>query len=116
MTQKDKWAKRPIVETYWSWCDEIRKAATDSKDMKIEREVFGVMAFFHIEVPRSYSEVKKRSLFGTVCDSGGDTDNMSKGLIDALFKNDKGVSIVQGIKMWCEEGEEPSTDVFLLVN
>lgn len=114
-TQRDKFAKRPIVEAYRTWCDECRLAATGSPIGRIQAEtVIGIIAFFHLPVPESWSEAKKQLHYGRLHRNSGDVDNRLKSCMDALFQEDKGVAIVQGFKLYVEEGEAARTDLFLL--
>lgn len=115
MTQADRWKKRDCVERYRAWCDLCRLEATGNPSARIAFPVFGIMAFFHLPVPESYSNTKKALLAGTLHDQKPDSDNLCKGLLDALFSEDKAVACIQAIKLWCVEGEEPRTDVFLFV-
>jgi Holliday junction resolvase RusA-like endonuclease len=115
MTRRDAWAKRPCVERYRQWCDEVRLAVTGSPAQKLDCDVLGVVAFFHLPVPGSWAEKKKAEHYGRLHRGSGDVDNFLKGLCDALFAEDKTIPVMQGYKFFVEDGEQSRTDVFLLV-
>jgi hypothetical protein len=114
-TRSDRWKKRPRVEAYRAWCDEVRLAVTGSPSKKLECDALGVVAYFHRPLPESWSGKKKAEHHGRLHRGSGDADNLGKGLLDALFEEDKTIPIVQFFKLWVEEGESPRTDLFLLV-
>ena len=115
MTQRDKWQKRDCVVRYREWADACRLEATGSPLKRVEATVLGLVAFFHFRVPESLSKSGKEERYGRMHNQKPDTDNLLKGLSDALLCDDKAVAVMQGFKSWCCEEEEPRTDVFLLV-
>lgn len=114
MTRADKWKKRDATDRYWAFCDEARLAATGVPGKHITEDIFGIYVFAHCSLPESWSEKKKLAFHARLCQSQSDTDNILKGVMDALFEQDKKICIAQCIKFWCEEGTEPHIDVFLL--
>jgi hypothetical protein len=78
--------------------------------------IVGIIAFFHLPVPESWSEAKKQKHYGKLHRAAGDADNLGKGLVDALLEEDRGVPLMQFYKLWCEESAAPHADVFLLVS
>lgn len=115
MTQADKWRERPAVLAYRTWCDECRLAATGSPTKFVEADVLGVIAFFHLPVPESWPEEKKRAAYGRMHREAGDVDNRKKSVLDSLFRDDKRIAFIQAFKLYVEEGEPVRTDIFLLV-
>lgn len=114
MTQKDKWQKRESTDRYWKFCDEARLAATGNPKQKITENIFGVLVFAHFPIPKSWSKKKKELHYGRMAQAGSDADNILKGVMDALFEQDKTICVAQCYKFWCEEDAEPRSDVFLL--
>lgn len=116
-TRSDRWNKRPCVERYRAWCDEVRLACTGNPLQKIAAEtVIGIYCFFHLPVPESWPEKKKQEHYGKLHRGKPDADNLTKGVADALFGEDKAVAIMQGVKFYVEKGDSPRADVFLLIS
>lgn len=111
-TQSDKWKQRPCVLRYRQWADTCRMEATGSPSVRLNVPAIGIVAFFHFRVPESR---KTSNMHGRLHTQKPDTDNLLKGCTDALFSEDKTVSIMHGYKFWCCENEEPRTDIFLLL-
>lgn len=115
MTQRDRWQERKPVIKYRAWCDEARKAAGLAEMQKIEADgFFGVIAFAHFRMPKSYSQKKRDELAGRMCGMKPDVDNILKALCDALFENDERIVLMQCFKYWAYDDEDPRVDVFLL--
>jgi hypothetical protein len=101
MTQRDSWKKRPVVLRYREYCDLIRACAGTLPD-----DPFYIVVYAHIAMAESWSRKKKAEHVGQLCRLKPDYDNISKGVGDALFKED---SILGGgtcWKFWCEEGQQ----------
>jgi Holliday junction resolvase RusA-like endonuclease len=113
-TQADKWQRRPVVEKYREWADSARVACRGDPQLKIAEPVFGIIVFCHFQIPDSWSKHRKSIHYGKVHSSDPDADNVLKSAMDALFEDDKKICVAQAFKLWCEEGAEPRTDVFLL--
>jgi hypothetical protein len=114
-TRSDRWKERPVVLRYRAWADLVRAEVTGDPTKKLNGEdFFGIVAFFHCPIPGSWSAVEKAAHAGRLHRGRGDTDNRIKGLLDALFDEDKYITIHHGFKFWCEEGSVPRTDFFLL--
>ena len=114
-TRSDKWKQRPCVVRYRLWADEARLAATGSPLARVDASVLAVHVYAHLLMPQSWSAEKKAAHAGRLHRSKSDADNILKGLIDSLFAEDKTIALVQCVKLWCREEDEPRTDVFLLV-
>lgn len=115
MIRADKWKRRECVERYRSWADEARLAATGSPTGRIEADVLALHAYAHFPMPESWSAAKKTAHVGRLHRAKPDGDNVCKAVMDSLFAEDKTVAVMQCTKLWCEENEQPRTDVFLLV-
>lgn len=59
---------------------------------------------FCMKMPESWSEKKKLEMCGAPCRSKPDADNLSKGVLDALSKNDERVWKLSSEKRWAREG------------
>lgn len=115
MTQRDVWDKRKAVMKYRDWCDNARETAGLEPMQKIDaNSFFGVIAFAHFRIPKSYSKKKREAIAGKLCTVKPDTDNVLKAICDALFENDERLSIMQCYKYWSYDDEEPRVDIFFL--
>lgn len=110
MTQSDKWKKRAITTKYWGYKDELREASI------ILPESYHL--HFILPVSASWSAKKKAAHIGKPHTNKPDKDNLEKGFLDALYKDDSGVWTGQVSKWWGEKGaiiiEEIPTPVFPL--
>jgi len=100
MTQRDKWAKRPCVVKYHTYCDFVRKIAQNEKF----KPSGAMLIEFYLPLPKSYSKKKREELMGQPHEQKPDIDNLVKGLLDALLKEDKGVHTIIASKSWAEHG------------
>lgn len=97
MTQKDKWARRPAVVRYRDYCDELRAAVREA----------GVIVFpescwlqFVLPAPTSWSKRKRARMCGEPHRQKPDTDNLVKGVLDAMLDDDSVVWRVLAEKGW----------------
>lgn len=95
MTQRDKWKKRPCVMRYRAFCDELRLRMGKLPE---DPDTLFVRAFF--AMPKSWSKVKKEAMDGQRHRQKPDSDNIGKAVMDALFKDDSGISDVTVLKRW----------------
>lgn len=114
MTHADVWKKRPCVMRYRAWADQVRLAA-HGKNEKLRLDVVGIHAVAHFPFPKSFNFKKRSKLAGELHRASSDSDNVLKGLLDSLLKEDKGVAVVSLEKRWCRLGDEPRTVVSLTV-
>ena len=104
MTQKDKWAKRPIVSRYFVYKDllklEANKMGLENVPGRLESLIF------YVQMPRTWSYKKKIAMNGRGHEQTPDIDNLLKGFMDALCKEDKHIyAISNGLaKFWAIEG------------
>ena len=94
MTQRDKWARRPPVIRYRSFCDDLRAGWGD----KPVPNAVGLR--FAIPMPRSWSTKKRAGLDGQPHQQKPDIDNLVKAVLDALLKDDASVHTVHASKVW----------------
>lgn len=97
MTQKDKWKARPIVTRYWAFKDEVRR-------LKIEVPIKNCHVIFIMPIPRSWAKKKKEAMWMKPHLQVPDADNLCKGLLDAIYGDDKVVYDIRPSKAWGYEG------------
>ena len=98
MTQRDAWAKRPVVLRYHAFKDECALH-------RVSLPLSGSKVTFVVPMPRSWSKVKKRDMNNKPHQSTPDVDNLLKGLMDAVFDDDSVVWDVHITKIWGFTGE-----------
>jgi len=98
MTQRDKWKKRPCVQRYFAYRDEIKL-----KKVKLPADR-PAMVVFHIPMPARLSAADKILLAGTPHTKRPDIDNYLKGLLDAIFDEDSGIWAIFPVKYWAYQG------------
>ena len=101
MTRRDTWKKRNCVTEYRAYCDILRKMVREN-DLKIDWDNLSLV--FGIPVPRSWAKDKKYKMEGTPCLNKPDIDNLIKGFMDALLKEDSNVHYVSASKVWAQKG------------
>ncbi len=99
MTRADTWKKRPCVVNYWAYKDELNDKLK-SIDIELKDELF---VEFYIKMPKSWSKKKKAEYLGERHQQKPDVDNLIKGVMDALFKEDSHVHTIYAKKTWAEE-------------
>lgn len=83
---------------------DLAKAAASEADIPYECPLM-LDWVAHIPVPKSWSKKKKAEHIGKPHQAKPDRDNIDKGVLDALFKEDSGIAGGTIIKKWCPEGE-----------
>lgn len=102
MTRKDKWAKRPIVEAYFTYANALR-ALADRRRFKLPDH--GVRFFFEFPMPQSWSKKKRLEMNGQPHRQTPDIDNCIKAVLDPLLKQDCTVWQIAGAeKRWAIKG------------
>lgn len=98
MTQRDRWAKRPAVVTYYAYCDKLRELLPEYRvPEELELE-------FGIPMPASWSAKKRGQLAGKPHTQRPDIDNLCKAYMDALCENDSYIHTLRASKVWSEQG------------
>lgn len=96
MTRRDVWKKRPVVERYYRFKDAVRAmAAKDKFELPEEYEII-----FYVEMPKSWSEKKKKEYDGKPHQQKPDLDNYVKAFQDALVDEDSYVYKLTASKFW----------------
>lgn len=81
MSQRDKWAKRPVVVRYRAYHDRLRELGVTLEP--------GDGVHFYIQVPQSWSMKKKHEHDLRPHQQKPDLDNLLGGLLDAVLPEDK---------------------------
>lgn len=97
MTRADKWKKRKCVLQYWAFKDEVKlRGVTIPED--------GALIIFYVPMAKSWSKKKKALFEGKPHRNTPDIDNLAKGLLDAIYKDDALIWNLHIIKVWSYEG------------
>ena len=97
MTQSDKWKKRPVVMRFRAYADELRLKMP-------EIDLNGYTLTFGIPMPKSWTKKKKKEMFGKPHQQTPDLDNIFKGILDILYKDDSHIYDISLKKEWSEKG------------
>jgi Holliday junction resolvase RusA-like endonuclease len=92
MTQRDRWAKRPAVQRYFAFRDEVRLHGVVIPDR--------VRIIFVMPMPASWSAKKRAEMDGQPHTVRPDGDNLAKGIFDSVFENDAHIWEVHYTKIW----------------
>ena len=104
MTQRDKWANRPIVTKYFGTCNLLKLLANKQGLQTFPEEIKGLTFFIHM--PDSWSKKKKKEMDGEPHRQRPDLDNFLKFFQDALMKEDKHIWHISELsKRWSYEGK-----------
>lgn len=101
MTKADRWKKRPIVEKYWTFKDNIVRQAK-KQNFKLGR---AYKVTFYVALPKSISKKEKEKRLGKAHTIRPDLDNFLKSLNDTLMDEDSGVHYIVCSKKWAEKGK-----------
>ena len=97
MTRADKWKQRDCVLRYRAYKDELRLR-------NVQVPEGGVRITFTIPMPASWSKKKRAEMTGRAHQQRPDIDNLHKGLLDAVLKEDCRVWCHWIRKVWGESG------------
>jgi Holliday junction resolvase RusA-like endonuclease len=103
MTQRDKWKQRPCVLRYRAYKDELNAYLTAHPEIlsAIESgEIVGLSWCAVLPLPKSWTKKKKEEMAGSIHRQKPDRDNIDKGILDALFKEDSGIACGYLEKIW----------------
>lgn len=106
MTQRDKWKKRPCVVRYREWADKARESAPS--DLTKTPLCVSWVAYFPI--PKSWTLYQKTTRKGRLHSAKPDRDNVDKGILDALWKDDSHVAYGVLEKRW-DDGNGPRIEL-----
>jgi hypothetical protein len=97
MTQRDRWARRPVVLRYFAFRDAVRASG-------IQLPASGWHVVFVLPMPRSWSKAKRAEHDGQPHRARPDLDNLLKALLDALYGEACGVWDGRATKIWGAAG------------
>jgi len=98
MTRSDQWKKRKCVMQYWAFKDECKRQHLSFPPQ-------GSRITFGLPMPASWSAKKRILMNRNPHQSKPDLDNLLKGLADAVYEDDSGISSYGGLaKVWAREG------------
>ncbi len=106
MTRRDKWMLRPCVVRYRQFADIMTNGVGSLLPQNPESVSW--RAFF--PMPESWSKKKKDVMRGKIHREKPDRDNLDKGILDALWKDDKGIAIGSLVKLW-DDGNGPRIEL-----
>lgn len=98
MTRSDKWKQRPCVVAYRKYKDDLKENIGEFKLGNALR------LRFHLPMPASWSKKRRREMNGQPHQSTPDIDNLTKGILDALLKQDSHIYHTDAAKFWSDEG------------
>jgi len=110
MTQRDKWKQRPDVMRYRAWCDFVRIVAGKIPDANLV-EAVNWTAWF--KLPASWSRKARAAAIETPHRQRPDKDNLDKGVLDTLWKEDAAIYRGSQAKYW---GEEPRIEIEIVLS
>jgi Holliday junction resolvase RusA-like endonuclease len=115
---KDGTFKQPGIQKWFETASTMRLQVTGDNVAKIplvdQEQVVGIAATVFLPVKESWPDKKKRELYGRLHVGTPDTDNILKGICDALFDEDKQIAIMLCIKRYCEIGKVPCIKLDLI--
>ena len=97
MTQRDRWKRRPVVERYFAFRDQVRKN-------QVRIPSAGAHVTFVLPMPPSWSAKRRASHVWKPHQQRPDVDNLAKALLDAVFAEDCQVHDLRITKLWGEHG------------
>lgn len=97
MTRSDRWKKRPCVERYWKFKDEV-------KSLGIDINPHGCKLTFIIPMPDGWNKKRKFVQDGSPHRKKPDIDNLIKGILDCLFDEDAHIWNIHAQKVWGYSG------------
>lgn len=102
MTMSDRWAKRPAVIRYRTYCDELR--------LKYTKRLPAILSVdFYMPIPNSFSRKKKALYIGKPHQQRPDIDNLLKAVMDALCDDDSYIYIIHAAKQW---SDRPGIEIY----
>lgn len=99
MTQRDRWKKRPTVERFHQWKDEMRKHLPD---LPPAEKILDLSWRAELMPAKSLSKKKKAEMIGQLHRQKPDRDNIDKAILDLLFSEDQAIASGTIEKVWSE--------------
>jgi Holliday junction resolvase RusA-like endonuclease len=101
MVRSDRWRKRPCINHYWAFKDELVRQAKKVKFVLGDR--YGVT--FFLPMPDGWSKKRRESFLGHPHQQKPDLDNLCKSVQDCLKVNDAVIYEIEAQKLWWNEGK-----------
>ncbi len=105
MTRKDRFNPSKRVARYWEYKDELNVTYNSEAQYCRELLIQPCKIIFAIPMPKSWSKKEKAKKQGCPHLQTPDIDNLLKGFLDALFKQDDHIWSVWPEKVWAYEGK-----------
>lgn len=106
MTRRDVWKERPVVVRYRNYCDELRmKLPRQMTHPDLNAAITKISIIFYLPMPKSWSKKKREQMSMKPHQQKPDLDNLLKGWMDALYRNDQVIWRVTMEKRWLETGK-----------
>jgi len=103
MTASDKWNHRPAVKKYFAYRNELKYLCYINNIESIPSVWDSII--FEIPMPKSWSRKSKKEKNGKPHTQRPDLDNLLKGFLDGLCKEDNYVHTIRKLsKVWGETG------------
>ncbi len=105
MTRRDRWKKRPVVERFYAFRDQLVLTTPPNvmERLKDSEKLFAWVVFH--KMPKSYSGNKRQKLMGMAMRQKPDVDNVVKAILDSLLTEDKEVHFLWTTQLWSTEGK-----------
>jgi len=97
MVKSDAWRNRKCVVKYWEY-----KRQVQSLGIKLPEA--GAHVTFVLPMPASWSQKKKNVWNSSPHQQKPDIDNLLKGILDCIYKDDSVVWNISATKRWGKEG------------
>lgn len=110
MTRRDKWAKRPCVLKYWAYKTMVKEAYDNTPVEERPKECGCLYCIFFVPMSPSWSKKKKILMREKPHRQKPDVDNLTKGIMDALFEDDSGIWNLGAYKYW-DDGKGPRVEI-----
>ena len=110
LVASDRWAKRPRAVMYFDWKNEFKLIINQSpmlqKAIEEIKNIGGIEIISKHSLSESWSGVKKKELYGMPMTQKPDWDNVAKGILDLMFKEDSFIHKASVGQYWCDEFEK----------
>lgn len=104
MTQRDKWAERPVVVRYFNYVDDIKAKAELMGLTTLPYKIKSIK--YVMPIPKSWPKREIPAMINQPHLQKPDMDNLRKALQDALCQEDSHIADVYNeSKVWGEEGK-----------
>lgn len=104
MTRRDKWEKRECVTRYWQYKDSLQWLLKEAGVRNFPDSIKSIT--FVLPMPKSWSKAMRLQMDGMPHQQKPDIDNILKGFLDAVKKEDKTFHSIGAMsKVWGVKGQ-----------